>query len=257
MYSRPFKRVTNHSDEENEFANLWVERTTLKTSHKLPGILRWFPVVDTKVYELSPLENAVETMQKTNKELKTLIQEHLHSNSPVPINPLSLKLTGIIDAAVMGGTAMYEKAFFSEDFRSRHQEQRENIVLLENLMAEQIPLLELGIKIHDDKKSDKLKPLHERLTIMFREMKDNVESKYGRRDLGPEFKLRANQQMRRQSTINSGAVQYRNSGTPTIASSIAWGVSGGTPNNRDVNNELVICFLFDIFMRYNNAQLHL
>lgn len=29
----------------------------------------------------------------------------------------SMKLNGIIDAAVMGGTAMYEKAFFSEDFR--------------------------------------------------------------------------------------------------------------------------------------------
>ena len=34
------------------------------------GILRWFPVIYTDTYELSPLENAVETMQKTNKELK-------------------------------------------------------------------------------------------------------------------------------------------------------------------------------------------
>lgn len=61
--------------------------------------------------------------------------------SPVALKPLTLKLKGIIDAAVMGGTAMYERAFFSEDFRGNHPEQRENLVVLENLMAEQIPLL--------------------------------------------------------------------------------------------------------------------
>jgi hypothetical protein len=40
------------------------------------------------------------------------VQEHL-TNSPVALKPLSMKLNGIIDAAVMGGTAMYERAFFS------------------------------------------------------------------------------------------------------------------------------------------------
>ena len=190
MYSRPFKRTSSTSEEENEFACLWIERTILRTSHQLPGILRWFPVISTEMFELSPLENAIETMQNMNRELRNLLQEHLHTNSPVPLNPLSLKLNGIIDAAVMGGTAMYERAFFSDDFRSSNPDQRENLVMLENLMAEQIPLLEVGIKIHDDKKPEELKPLHERLTIMFKQMKDHVESKYGQRALGPEFKFR-------------------------------------------------------------------
>lgn len=61
--------------------------------------------------------------------------------------------------------------------------------MLENLLAEQIPLLELGIKIHDAKKSEDLKPLHDRLTIMFHQMKEHVEAKYGARQLGPEFRL--------------------------------------------------------------------
>ena len=34
------------------------------------------------------------------------------------------------------------------------------------VVHQQIPLLEVGIKIHDAKKSEDLKPLHERLTIM-------------------------------------------------------------------------------------------
>ena len=44
--------------------------------------------------------------------IRNLVQEHL-TNSPVALKPLSMKLNGIIDAAVMGGTAMYERAFFS------------------------------------------------------------------------------------------------------------------------------------------------
>ena len=192
MYSRPFKRQppgNEESNDSNEFAALWIERTILRISTQLPGILRWFPVTSSDVFELSPLENAIETMQNTYRELRTLVQEHM-SNSPTALKPLSLKLNGIIDAAVMGGTAMYERAFFSSEFRSANPEQRERLVMLENLLAEQIPLLELGpSKIHDAKKSEDLKPLHDRLTIMFHQMKEHVEAKYGARQLGPEFRL--------------------------------------------------------------------
>merc|ERR1719318_2480966 len=199
MYSRPFRRASEHatqSESENEFASLWIERTILRTSSQLPGILRWFPVVQSQVMELSPLENAIETMQNTYRELKTLVQEHL-SNSPTALKPLSMKLNGIIDAAVMGGTAMYEKAFFSDDFRQAHPEEREKLVMLENLLAEQIPLLEVGIRIHDQKKSDDLKPLHDRLQVMFIQMKEHVEHKYGARSLGTEFRVRVGGEGRR------------------------------------------------------------
>ena len=146
--------------------------------------------------ELSPLENAIETMQNTYRELKTLVQEHL-SNSPTALKPLSMKLNGIIDAAVMGGTAMYERAFFSEEFRQTHPEEREKLVMLENLLAEQIPLLEVGIRIHDQKKSEDLKPLHDRLQVMFIQMKEHVEDKYGVRSLGTEFRVRVGGEGRR------------------------------------------------------------
>jgi hypothetical protein len=189
MPPRPFKR-SNDEVETNEFAQLWIERTILRVSTQLPGILRWFPVTHCQVFELSPLENAIETMQNTYRELRTLVQEHM-SNSPTALKPLSLKLNGIIDAAVMGGTAMYERAFFSPEFRAANPDQRERLVVLENLLAEQIPLLEVGIKIHDAKKSEDLKPLHDRLTIMFQQMKEHVEAKYGVRQLGPEFRMPA------------------------------------------------------------------
>ena len=206
MYSRPFRRVPDYlknSETENEFASLWIERTILRTSSQFPGILRWFPVVQSQVIELSPLENAIETMQNTNRELKNVVQEHL-SNSPIKLTTLSMKLNGIIDAAVMGGIAMYEKAFFSEEFRLAHPQERERLVMLENLIAEQIPVLELGMKLHEKKRSEDLKPLHDRLQVMFEQMKDHVEHKYGVRSLGAEFRMYVD--TRRSTGVRLGSV---------------------------------------------------
>lgn len=58
--------------------------------------------------EISPLENAMETMQLTNEKINNMVQRHL-SDSNLPINPLSMLLNGIVDPAVMGGFANYEK----------------------------------------------------------------------------------------------------------------------------------------------------
>lgn len=59
--------------------------------------------------EISPLENAIETMQLANDKLNSMVQQHLDDPS-LPINPLSMLLNGIVDPAVMGGFANYEKA---------------------------------------------------------------------------------------------------------------------------------------------------
>lgn len=93
QFSRPFHRKDSLSETENEFASLWLERTTMVTTYPLPGILRWFPVANTDVYQLSPLQNAIETMETANKILKDLIRAH-YRDKMLPLNPLSLKLNG-------------------------------------------------------------------------------------------------------------------------------------------------------------------
>ena len=66
----------NTSSSSNEFASLWLERTVLVTSYPLPGILRWFPVTSSETYLVSPLRNAIETMEATNTALRDLIIAH-------------------------------------------------------------------------------------------------------------------------------------------------------------------------------------
>jgi dedicator of cytokinesis protein 1 len=47
-------------------------------------------------------------MEVTNKALSDLIIAH-RSDPMLQLNPLSLKINGIVDAAVMGGVTNYEK----------------------------------------------------------------------------------------------------------------------------------------------------
>uniref|UniRef100_A0A8C3Y0B4 Dedicator of cytokinesis 2 n=1 Tax=Catharus ustulatus TaxID=91951 RepID=A0A8C3Y0B4_CATUS len=179
-YSRPFKRGPN--DPDNEFANMWIERTTFRTAYPLPGILRWFVVTSTETIIISPLENAIETMMKTNEKIMSEINRHQNDPS-LPINPLSMLLNGIVDPAVMGGFAKYEKAFFQEPYMQEHPEDAGNIEKLKDLIAWQIPLLAEGIRIHGQKVTEDLRPFHERMEQCFEQLRAKVESQYGVREM--------------------------------------------------------------------------
>jgi len=178
VFSRPFAKDKGKRD--NEFANLWIERTVLQTASSFPGVLQWFPLASPEeTFELCPLENAVEAMAKTNEDLRALILEH--QDQTPPLHPLSMKLNGIVDAAVMGGTANYERAFFAENYLDDNPDHLDLVRVLKNHIAEQIPLLEAGIRIHDYKKSDDLKPMHDKIEQKFALHKRDVEEKYGKR----------------------------------------------------------------------------
>ncbi|XP_058798317.1 dedicator of cytokinesis protein 1 isoform X2 [Phymastichus coffea] len=183
-FSRPAPRKEFMSNGEkesgNEFASLWLERTVLSISHTLPGILRWFPVVFSDTYLVSPLRNAIETMEATNAALRDLIIAH-RADINLPLNPLSMKLNGVLDPAVMGGIDNYEKAFLNAEYREAHPEDVRDLEKLENLIAEQIPLLGVGVQLHKARASLELAPFHQHLEQCYATMRVQVEARYGKR----------------------------------------------------------------------------
>ncbi|XP_052047074.1 dedicator of cytokinesis protein 5 isoform X2 [Apodemus sylvaticus] len=183
-YSRPFRK--GEKDPENEFATMWIERTTYTTAYTFPGILKWFEVKQISTEEISPLENAIETMELTNERVSNCVQQHAWDHS-LSVHPLSMLLSGIVDPAVMGGFSNYEKAFFTEKYLQEHPEDQEKVELLKRLIALQIPLLTEGIRIHGEKLTEQLKPLHDRLSVCFRELKEKVEKLYGVITLPPSM----------------------------------------------------------------------
>ncbi|KAL3976155.1 NADH dehydrogenase (ubiquinone) Fe-S protein 7 [Sarotherodon galilaeus] len=176
QYSRPFRK--GEKDPDNEFATMWIERTTYITAYRFPGILKWFEVKSVSMEEISPLKNAVETMEKTNEKLSNLVQQQACDRS-LSVNPLSMMLNGIVDPAVMGGFSNYEKAFFTNAYIQAHPEDRECIEELKRLIALQIPLLADGIRVHEEKTTEQLKPLHNRLVTCFQDLREKVEKQYG------------------------------------------------------------------------------
>uniref|UniRef100_A0A8C4HSL2 Dedicator of cytokinesis 2 n=1 Tax=Dicentrarchus labrax TaxID=13489 RepID=A0A8C4HSL2_DICLA len=210
-YSRPVRK--GPVDPNNEFASMWIERTTFTTVYKLPGILRWFETT------LSPLENAIETMESTNEKILTMINQY-QADWSLPINPLSMLLNGIVDPAVMGGFAKYEKAFFTEEYNQQHPEDKDKLLRLKDLIAWQIPLLGGGISLHGKRVTDDLRPFHERMEECFKQLKKKVEKEYGVREL-PDMDERKSTRPRsmlrsiRQSIISISSLQGSECGTPT------------------------------------------
>ncbi|KAJ8257946.1 hypothetical protein GJAV_G00191470 [Gymnothorax javanicus] len=171
-YDRPFHK--GPKDRENEFKSLWIERTTLILSHPLPGISRWFEVERRELVEVSPLQNAVSVVEKKNQELRSLISQYdsrqLHSN----INLLSMCLNGVIDAAVNGGVARYQEAFFDKQYISSHPEDTEKIAQLRDLMQEQVHVLGVGLAVHEKLVHPEMRPLHKKLIDQFQMMRSSL-----------------------------------------------------------------------------------
>uniref|UniRef100_A0A8C5H967 Dedicator of cytokinesis 5 n=1 Tax=Gouania willdenowi TaxID=441366 RepID=A0A8C5H967_GOUWI len=204
QYSRPFRK--GEKDPDNEFATMWIERTTYITAYRFPGILKWFEV---KSVEISPLENAIETMEMANEKLSNLVQQQACDRS-LSINPLSMMLSGIVDPAVMGGFSNYEKAFFTDTYMLEHPKDQERIDVLKHLIALQIPLLADGIRIHGEKATEQLKPLHNRLVTCFQDLRDKVEKHYGVITLGKKSRVGSvvmpyilSSTLRRMSTVST------------------------------------------------------
>ncbi|XP_028813743.1 dedicator of cytokinesis protein 4 isoform X2 [Denticeps clupeoides] len=170
-YDRPFHKGSK--DKENEFKSLWVERTTLTLAQSLPGISRWFEVEKRELVEISPLENASEVIENKNLELRTLIAQ-CQTRQMQNINPLTMCLNGVIDAAVNGGLARYQEAFFAKDYIANHPEDGDKINRLRDLMFEQAHILEFGLTVHEKFVPQDMRPLHKKLVDQFHVMRTSL-----------------------------------------------------------------------------------
>lgn len=163
-------------------------------------------------FQISPIEYAIETMESTNKAIRDLIIAHKNDET-LPINPLSMKINGIVDPAVMGGFSKYEEAFLTDEYIQRKPTDERLIEKLKELIASQIPLLELALYVHRAKAPTTLLPFHDRLEKCFAEMQAKVESKYGKRMSDLKFDRDSFVTMRRQSVMPQISIENRLSET--------------------------------------------
>nr|CAD7571981.1 unnamed protein product [Timema californicum] len=158
--------------------------------------------------QVSPLRNAIETMEGSNRTLRDLIVAH-RSDPSLQLNPLSMKINGIVDAAVMGGITNYEKAFFQPEYSETHADDAASIDKLKDLIASQIPLLEVAIQLHRQRAPVSLGPFQQRLEECFSDMQTHVEHNYGKKSTDLRLDTPHSVTMRRQFSGVTGNLDHR------------------------------------------------
>ncbi|KAF7490549.1 Dedicator of cytokinesis protein 1 [Sarcoptes scabiei] len=195
-FSRKLKRANNDSDRpnSNEFATMWIERSYYRTQQSLPGILCRSEIKSTNSFELNPLQNAIDTMRRMNEKTKMLIYRYLLDDEGLhPVHALLMHIKGIVSSDVQGGVSKYEEAFFDETMITRNEYDPNDIHSLKQLIANQIPLVALALKIVDQKQkqitnNQTMDGLYQYIFEEFEKMHDDVAMKYGKSDLPNEMK---------------------------------------------------------------------
>lgn len=123
---------------------MWIERIVIEIASPLPGILRWFEVINRQTEEIPPVQYACETMRNVENELRQLIT--LHSMDPKRnLNPFTMRLQGIIDANVQGGISKYQQAFFTKEFAKLYPEHKTYAENLKDLIINATRVSELRL----------------------------------------------------------------------------------------------------------------
>eukprot|EP01156_Anaeramoeba_ignava_P024011 Anaeramoba_ignava/c21883_g2_i1.p1 GENE.c21883_g2_i1~~c21883_g2_i1.p1 ORF type:complete len:1811 (+),score=630.08 c21883_g2_i1:51-5435(+) len=168
MYSKPFRKTKEKSD--NEFKDLWLRTTYLISEDPFPLFIRRSPVKEKIIVELSPIHNAINSVNEKNDDLEKMITKYEDYDGK-NVSPFSMAFNGVIDAAVNGGVFRYQDAFFNPDFL-KEDKQHENLVKeLKLSLKKQQEILEAGVSLHSRICPDEMRPFHENMEKQFAKMK--------------------------------------------------------------------------------------
>lgn len=172
MKNRPQTPTKQEKTGELDVKNLWVGRFVLKVSSQLPHILPWSEVISHDYIEISPISHAIETVSSMNLELSKLILSYKNEPSK-QLSPLTMRLQGVIEAAVNGGPSLFVNAFLKTQNTSTNIDQHhelESLVRLRDLIRQQFSILETGLALHSKLAPPEVLPLHARLAGRFNQL---------------------------------------------------------------------------------------
>lgn len=167
----------NKDKNANEFKDLWLAKTYLITEEVLPGMKRCAAVIDRLIVLRPPIESAVVNIVTKNRELEDLIWKMQNADlteAKKMHGPLSMNLSGVIDAAVMGGVDKYREAFFTGSYLEANPEHKEFVAQFAVAMEHQLVILDKGLKLFTAQCDETLKPLTLHLQTTLQKMNVSV-----------------------------------------------------------------------------------
>ncbi|EGC34574.1 hypothetical protein DICPUDRAFT_34798, partial [Dictyostelium purpureum] len=174
VYSKPFEKASGAVlTSNNKFGDLWIKNHFLFTHSSFPTIHRRAEVIKKQVVDLSPIENAINSVFTKNEELDEMVKKY-EKNPQLNLNPLAMALNGMIDAAVNGGISLYKEAFYQ--VAEAYRPQKQFLSKLSSELTRQSNILECGLQIHSKRCPDELRGLHEKLESFFPKLQSEIES---------------------------------------------------------------------------------
>jgi len=172
-YRQPFKKTKT----DNEFRDLWTRLYLYQTEDIVPSIIRRTRITNVVVREVSPIENAVESMILKNRELEDMIHKYAVSNPPSDVNPFTQAIQGVVQAFVNGGTKQYENVFFPPEYLKEYPEHESFITLLKRLLIEQDEILERALRVYAKVCPKDFEPLRLSFESTFAQMQKEKQEK--------------------------------------------------------------------------------
>lgn len=185
FYSEVPVRVKIEGKKYNEIAEYHRHITEYEVQYPLEGIVRRAVVVKSSGPRvMSPVECAVvdtnakslELLQKASSYWRCLTYDVPFDKSAV--SAFSMLINGIVNAAVNGGTKLFQELFLEGDL-ARLPEQLKWAPKLKEAFVTQLKAVNFAISVHNYVVADDFRPLHNQIVEQFVEMQKSMESQVG------------------------------------------------------------------------------
>lgn len=173
-----------------DVASVWLEKTMLRVEDSFPTVLRRSEIAEVDVIKISPIENAIATVESKSQELDTLrikfvkLGQVMDRNAATPggmnTNRLSMVLNSAVDAPMSGGIPTYRKVFFSTQYVSHHPEEEALLSNLREAIDRQAGIIHQCLLLHSQLCPLEMRPFHATLIRFF---KQNFADEISRLDL--------------------------------------------------------------------------
>jgi dedicator of cytokinesis protein 1 len=180
-YSKPFRKNKRKDEKPHEeFADLWYKNFFYVTSDALPAVNRRVEIVKIDSTETHPIDNAVNAISEKNREIVAMTTKYEGGQGGAQLGPFTMILKGVIDAAVSGGTVLYQKAFFCDEWLGVNPDKVQKAEDLNQALIDQLGFLDKGLKVHAQLCPQEMALLQQDLDMRMinvkREVKNSLQS---------------------------------------------------------------------------------
>ncbi|XP_064615017.1 dedicator of cytokinesis protein 9-like [Liolophura sinensis] len=169
MFETPF---TKEGKPRGSIPDQYKLRTVLTTSHAFPYVKKRIPVVSQRDHELSPIEGAIDEMQRKVQELQDVVA----ATTP-DFKKLQLKLQGSVSVQVHAGPMVYAEAFLAPKVAPNYP--KKDVAQLKKLFRQFVQVCDEALELNLTLISSDQKDYHEQLRNGFHKLVTELEAMFG------------------------------------------------------------------------------